>query len=107
MTKKKVTAVTVGTDDIYFIIGSKEVSFLKIMKDLDKKVNRFSLGAWAALGLGILTMIPATIFQLSLVEIKEQSQTIEKQSQTIEKQSQTIQQLSDRLIVVETQIKNK
>lgn len=100
MTKKKVTAVTVGTDDIYFIIGSKEVSFLKIMKDLDKKVNRFSLGAWAALGLGILTMIPATIFQLSLVEIKEQSQTIEKQSQTI-------QQLSDRLIVVETQLKNK
>lgn len=100
MTKKKVTAVTVGTDDIYFIIGSKEVSFLKIMKDLNKKVNRFSLGAWAALGLGILTMIPATIFQLSLVEIKEQSQTIEKQSQTI-------QQLSDRLIVVETQLKNK
>lgn len=63
MTKKKVTAVTVGTDDIYFIIANKETSILKLMND------------------------------------------IEKQSQTIEKQSQTIQQLSDRLIVVETQLK--
>ena len=95
MTNKKITSFIINDDDVYFIIEGKEISVLKLMNDLDKKIGRFALGSWIALGLAIVLAVPSALFQLSLTEKKEQSELIKEQSETIQK-------LSDRLLILET-----
>ena len=100
MSNKKITSFIINDDDVYFIIEGKEISVLKLMNDLDKKIGRFALGSWIALGLAIVLAVPSALFQLSLTEKKEQSELIKEQSETIQK-------LSDRLLIIETKQKIK
>ncbi len=100
MPNKKITSFIINDDDVYFIIEGKEISVLKLMNDLDKKIGRFALGSWIALGLAIVLAVPSALFQLSLTEKKEQSELIKEQSETIQK-------LSDRLLIIETKQKIK
>ena len=107
MSNKKITSFIINDDDVYFIIEGKEISVLKLMNDLDKKIGRFALGSWIALGLAIVLAVPSALFQLSLTEKKEQSELIKEQSELIKEQSETIQKLSDRLLIIETKQKIK
>ncbi len=109
MDNKKITAVTVGTDDIYFIIGNKETSILKLMSDLDEKIGQFALGAWMSLALTVILGIPGAYAFLSYSEIKEQNQAIEKQNDKLEKQNDKFETQIRELtkIVYEYQIKNQ
>ena len=75
--------------------GKTGLELAQKLNDLDKKIGRFALGSWIALGLAIVLAVPSALFQLSLTEKKEQSELIKEQSETIQK-------LSDRLLILET-----
>jgi FtsZ-binding cell division protein ZapB len=107
--------VYIGNDDIYFIMGDKETSVLKMIEKLDKKIGKFALGSWIAIGLAIILAFPAALFQVGLIEIKEQNQVLDKQNQALDRQNETLDRqneslkqqlniLENRLIVLETQI---
>lgn len=111
----KKVIVRIGNDDIYFIIEDKETSVLKMIEELDKKIGRFALGSWIAIGLAIVIAFPSAIFQLGLTEIKEQNETLDRQNETLDRQNEVLDKqneslkqqlniLENRLIVLETQI---
>jgi FtsZ-binding cell division protein ZapB len=107
----KKVIIRIGNDDIYFIIDSKETSILKMMNELEKKVTKFALGGWIALGLTVIIALPVSIFQIGLVEIKEQNAELDKQNAELDKQNdkfaKEVTALRDRVLILETQLKTK
>lgn len=105
--------VHIGTDDIYFIIDKKETSVLKMIENLNSKISKIALGAWVALGLTIVIGLPIGYFQLSLAEtreqtnkLKEQDVQLEEQDVQLEEQLKKMQLLSDRILILEQELKH-
>jgi hypothetical protein len=98
------TIVTIKNGDIIVTTKKGDVSFYKMYQDLEKKTDKANIAAWVGIGFAVALVVPVSISQLSLNEIKEQTATIEKQDADIKEQRDLIYELNNKVHELEKQI---
>jgi FtsZ-binding cell division protein ZapB len=73
-------------------------------EDPENKASKTNIVAWVAIAIGAALVVPVSISQLSLNEIKEQNSAIEVQRQEIQKQRDLIYELNNKVHELEKQI---
>jgi hypothetical protein len=92
-------------EGISFIQDGKEIKLSNIVEELDKKMNRLTVGA-TALSLIVLGLaIPVTMVSFSIGEIKEQNSEIKEQNSEIKLLREENIRLNNRILIIEQKIK--
>jgi hypothetical protein len=108
--------MTLKIKDNDIIVSTKkgEISFFKMYQDLDKKVNEVSLVGWLSIAIAVLAVVPATLSQITLYEIKEQNVKFQEQNVKFQEQNVKFQEQQKELVdlklkinTLEEQIKHK
>ncbi len=96
--------LTIKDNDITVSTDKGDVSFFKMYEDLNKKVGHVSLALWVSIAIGILAIVPSTLVQISLYEIKEQNVKFQEQNVKFQEQNAKFKEQDKKLRDLELQV---